>query len=153
MHGVALGRFGAALNRAQPASLDSPGWSYPSMLKDRGKEVNPARRKETSLQISARNAARSSRLGRSSSLLLWVLALSEAPEALGRIDPGRADPDYALARYLQPCKSVSECGARQFCTSGRCGCPSNLGLMGGPQCTTTNKVRQDLMCHIYVSPG
>lgn len=114
------------------------------MLKVRGKEVTPARCKEIYLQKSGRNAARSSRLGRSSSLLLWVLALSEAPEALGRVDPGRADPDYALARYLQPCKSVSECGARQFCTSGRCACPINLGLMGGPQCTTTSKVRGDI---------
>lgn len=145
MHGVALGRL--ELHSTVQSLPDwSPGWTgvIPSMLRVRGKEFNPARLKEIYPQKLARNAVRSSRLGRYSSLLLWVLALSEAPEALGRVDPGRADPDYALARYLQPCKSGPECGARQFCTSGRCACPFNLGLTGGPQCTTTSKVRGGL---------
>lgn len=94
-------------------------------------------------------AMRMRRLRSWSKIVLWASLLGQMGGVAGLASPERRDPTYHASRYLQPCKTVADCGARQVCLSGQCTCPFILGLTGAPECTTKSKVRTLLCYAVY----
>lgn len=80
------------------------------------------------------------RSGRLYGALLFIALAQQACFASGSVNTSRSSPEYAIERYLQPCKTAGDCAARQLCLSNHCTCPYVIGLTGAPQCTTMTMV-------------